>query len=139
MMKLAISLLPLLLLMPAREVPVQSHELSRDEAIQFAETVIVKNGCTDLTPPGDRRQLLSEQANVDFAFRLKHEVYCKAIHARAGKVNGKSSWIIGFPLSHGCPECTRFRERLVLMNRDGSNLRLETRESRIKKILKTNR
>ena len=138
-MKFAIFVLPLLLLMSTSESAMQTRDLRRDEAIKLAEAAIVKNGCTDLTPLADRRELSSDQPNVDVAFLTKHQVYCKAIHAREGKINGKPSWIIGFPLSHSCLECSEFRDRLVLMNKDGTNLRLESRKSQIKQILKSNR
>ena len=138
-MKLAIFVLPLALLMSTSESTLQTRDLSRDEAIKLAEAAIVKNGCTDLMPLGDRRKLSSDQPNADIGFLMKHDVSCKAIHALEGKVNGKSSWIIGFWLTNWCPECTGVRHRLVLMNKDGSNLRLESQPSRIKQILKNNR
>ena len=118
---------------------VQVRELTREEAIDLAEAAIVKNGCTDLTPLMNRPRLSADHPKVDFEFLMTHELDCHAIHAREGKVNGKPGWIIGFRIRHTYPEMRMDSiERLVLMNRDGSNLRLENQRKRIKRILKKN-
>lgn len=71
---------------------------------------------------------------------MKHELHCRAAHALEGRVNGKPAWIIGFRTGSSYPEMrTDSRDRLILMNKDGSNLRLENRRNRIKRILKETR
>jgi hypothetical protein len=118
----------------------QVRELSRDEAIKLAEAAIARNGCSDLSPIKDRPKLSADQPKVDFKFLMQHDLDCHAMHAREAQVNGKPAWIIGFWVSHRYPEMrTDSRDRLVLMDKNGSNLRLENRKNRIKRILKDNR
>ena len=117
----------------------QTHELNRDEAVAVAEAAILRNGCTDLLPIKDRPKLDADQSKVDFKFLTSHELMCPAIFALEGKVNGKAVWIVGFGLSHTYPEMRiDSRNRLIIMNKDGSNLRMENRRTQIVRILKDN-
>lgn len=117
----------------------QARELTREEAIELAEAAVVRNGCTDLTPIKDRPQLANAQPKVDFKFLMDHELDCRAIRALAGSVSGKFGWIIVFSVRHRYPEMPlASRDRLILMDRDGGNLRLESRRNQIKRILKEN-
>lgn len=110
------------------------RELSRDEAIAVAEAAISRNGCSDLVPIRDRPPLAG---NHDFPFLLKHELICRAMYAREGTINRNSVWIVGFSVGHSYPEMrTDSRDRLILINKDGSNVRLESRRNQIKRILK---
>jgi hypothetical protein len=117
-----------------------AHELNRDEAIAAAEAAILRNGCTDLLPLRDRPKLAADQSKVDVRFVMGHELMCPAVFALEGRVDGKAVWIVGFGPSHTYPEMrTDSRDRLVLMNKDGSKLRMENRTKRITRILKDNR
>jgi hypothetical protein len=121
-------------------VGLQAHELNRDDAIAAAEAAILRNGCTDLLPIKDRPKLGADQSKVDFKFLISHELTCPATFALEGNVNGKAAWIVGFGLRHTYPEMRNdSRDRLILMNKDGSELRIENRRNRIKRILKDNR
>ena len=139
MAKLAVFVLPILLLLQTNASSFPTRDLTRDEAIKLAEAAILRNGCTDLAPIKDRRQVPADRVKADLGFLFKHELDCHAIRAWEGRVDGKPVWIIGFELRHTCPECTELRHRLVLMNKDGTHLRLESRKTRINEILKDNR
>lgn len=115
----------------------QARELTREEAIVVAEAVVAKNGCTDITPLKNRPNLSADQPGVDVKFLMDHELGCQAVYAREGKVNGKPGWIIGFQVRHTYPEMRiDSLHRLILMSKDGNNLRLENRKTRITRILK---
>ena len=127
LMKLASLTFLLLVSISASSKP--THDLTRDEAIKLAEAAILRNGCLDLAPLKRRVSSMTGRELVD------HELVCRAIYARKGNVDGKEAWIVGFYLTFQCLECPiGLRDRLILMKKDGTNLRLENREKRIKRI-----
>ena len=103
--------------------------LTKDEAVSKAETAIVRNGCTDLSPLKKRSKLSFGTHKPPFV--LKHSLDCRAIAVvPMNKISG-FAWMVVFWLEHWCPECTGDRERAILLSRDGSKMRLVKQISKI--------
>lgn len=104
--------------------------------MSLAEAAIVKNGCTDLSPLKLKPKLSFE--NHSYEFVIKHRLHCRAVAVVPLKEISGFAWMVVFHLEHWCPECpTKYRPRALLLNQDGSKMRLVRRMSKVPKAWKS--
>lgn len=113
-------------------VPCQSawgQALSQKAAVELAEKFIVKNGYTDAPPDQIMQEL--DYESIEFAEnRIKmlqqrqNTLQPKAIGAKKGRRGGKAGWSIAFDFSASVHD-GRDSCRVVTMDNDGSNIRIE--------------
>jgi hypothetical protein len=102
--------------------------IDRDDEIRMAEGIVARNGCSDLSPLGQR---VDPFARRSFKFLIKHELNCRAIVAVPLKESSGFAWLIVFYLEHWCPECSGERRRGILIGADGGKFRLVKKISKL--------
>ena len=117
-----------LLLFLAFLAPCQSawgQTLSQKAAVALAERFIAQNGYTDAPPSKIKSELDSEsiefaESRMDLLQQRRNTLRPKAIGAKQGRRGDKAGWSIAFDFANAGEDC-----RVVTMNSDGSNIRIE--------------
>ena len=116
-MKVKVFILLIILLLPFSVASAQENkEISKQEAIRMAEEFIAQKKIYKYIP--------------------SNTLVPKALAIQKSEYKGQARWYVTFGFKLGnCPECpTREKYRIVRMDLDGSNVRLEPKYMPLEKI-----